>query len=446
MNMNRLQIFALWFFGVVLFLGCQKWGTPEFKAEEWVGPTETNRYYTIGPNPKMPALSILKRHISGNPPDTILPPQARGELRYLRAVVVSSDEGGNYYKSMAIQDATGGIELELDMNGLYNFYPVGQKIVLVLNDLLIGDYNNLPQIGWLYNGNQIGRINSMFFDKYIIRDGLPNPKNVPEPLTNDKIDYGSTRDLNKLVRLEGVKFEESAFGKPFAFNDFTTEWKVFVPLSNGTNEPVVVRTSNFAKFRNMIIENKEYNLTGILTTYRSTKQLMIRTKDNIELVQSLGSISFDFSTNPLGAGWSIHSLLPTTTKWVFKSNFMQHLGNDIVEAYKVPMDDWLISPMITCSDYQKNYLIFEHQLSMTPTSYKAYQVFYSTSASTPTPVNLSEWKLLAEVTGSESFAWSNKIPLSKIGSNTFRIAFRYNLPNKDDEAFDWSIKKVEIRK
>jgi len=274
--MKKTQLITLLFLGAILFCGCQKWGEPDFKLEDWVAPPDTEaRQWDILSS------KIIGKHTNGTPPDTIA--SYKEVMRYVRAVVVSSDEGGNYCKAMVIQDVTGGVELQLDMTGLYNIYPVGQKIVLICNGLVIGDYNNLPQIGWIYKGTQVGPISSLHFDKFIIKDGLPSPHNLPKPLTNLKIDFSGNTDINKLVCLERVKFEKEAIGKPIAFNDFTTEWKVTVPLENENIKDVIVRTSNYAKFRNMIIKDKEYNLTGILTINGNNYQLMIRTKDDIQV-------------------------------------------------------------------------------------------------------------------------------------------------------------------
>jgi len=442
--MNKLRLITVLFFGIVLFLGCQKWKEPESKVSEWIeNPDIEYKYYKIGKNDEAPIYSILGRHTPGTPPDSILIPLTNKELRYVKAVVVSSDEGGNYYKSMVIQDETGGVELELDMTGLFNFYPVGQKIVLLLNGLLIGDYNYLPQIGWLYQGNQIGRINAKFISKYIFRDGLPGLHNLPKPLINDSIDYSGQRDVNKLVRLEGVKFEKDAIGKPFSFNDFTTEWKISVPLKGGTQE-VVVRTSNFAKFRNTIIEDKEYNLTGILTTYRDKKQLMIRTKDDIVFTHPEGTFLFDFTTNQLEDGkWSTQSLLGNTS-WTFRNSSLFHAGNQVFLSYKTAMDDWLISPVIKCPDYKKASLRFEHQLPVANNNFGAYKIYYTTSLSNP--FNMEDWKLLGEITSpATTYEWISKIPLSVIGSESFRIAFRYYAPDKDVVTYDWNLRKVEIK-
>jgi hypothetical protein len=332
---------------------------------------------------------------------------------------------------------------------LYNFYPVGQKIVLVLNGLVIGDYNYLPQIGWIYNGTQVGRINSLHIDKYIIRDGMPSLKNLPKALTNDEIDFSGHRDINKLVKFEGVKFEEEAIGKPLSFNDFTTDWKIYVPLKNGSNQEVFVRTSDFAKFRNMIIEDKEYNLTGILTIYRNTYQFMLRTKEDIEVFTPKPdeSIVFDFATNPLADGkWSSYACLGTNTQWLHRpsSASMMHLGNSSGD-YKTAMDDWLISPVINYPDITNGYLRIEHQIPVLNAQYEAYQVYYTTSNSTT--FNLNDWKKLGDLNSFPSyFEWSNPLPISEINASSFRIAFRYNAPNPDIETYTWNIRKVEIKK
>jgi hypothetical protein len=448
--MNRLPLILVLFFGAITFFGCQKkWTEPEFNAENWVQPPglTDQQFYTIG------STKVVKKHTLGNPPDSIVNPKDK-YLRFIKAVVVSSDEGGNYYKSMVIQDETGGVELELDANGLYNSYPVGQKIVLVCNGLVVGDYNYLPQIGWIYNGTQVGRINSLFFDKYIIKDGAPSLKNIPKALTNDEIEFAptlteiNTKDVNKLVRLEGVRFEKEAFGKPLSYNDFTTDWKIFVPLANGNKQEVFVRTSNYAKFRSMIIEDKEYNLTGILTYFRSTTkspyQLMIRTKEDIQVVTN--SVVFDFSSNPFSEGmWSCFSRLGTNTQWGYRTTTaaVLHPGN-LSGDYHTAMDDWFISPVINFPDFAKGYLHFEHQIPVLNGQYDAYQVFYTTTNSTT--FNLTDWKELGEISSfPNSFEWSNKLPISKINADSFRIAFRYNAPDPNIETYAWSIKRVEIR-
>jgi len=449
----KLRQILLLFGGMIMLFGCNKWNEPDFYIEDWVPPGKptASQFWTIG------GPFVIGKHTNGNPPDLLVSPTAT-TLRYIRAVVVSSDEGGNYYKSMVVQDSTGGVELELDRTGLYNTYPVGQKIVIVCNGLtsdctplVIGDYNNLPQMGWIYNETQVGRINSLYFDKYIIRDGMPSLNNLPKILTNtainesERIDFFSDNDVNKLVRLEGVTFENEAIGKPLSFNHFTTDWIVNVPLPNGTIQPVTVRTSNFAKFRSMTIQNKEYNLTGILTKYRNIYQLMIRTKNDIEILasESEESVLLDFTSNPIGEGkWSIVSSIGNSP-WRYRAatESMLHLGN---KTNPTAMDDWFISPVITYSDLENGYLRFQHQLNVENGETESYQVYYTTA--TDAVFNINNWNLLDKITiFPASYGWSNHLPIKNIKANSFRIAFRYNATNPDITTYDWWIKNVEIR-
>jgi len=440
--MNKLRLLLVLCMSIVMLFGCNKWTEPDFKIENFddkgIKPTQ---FWTIGGS------FVLGAHTIGNAPDSLVPISKYGKtLRYIRAVVVSSDEGGNFYKTMTIQDSTGGVALQLDMTGLYNTYPVGQKIVLVCNGLVIGDYNYLPQIGWIYNGNQVGRINSMFIDQYIIRDGMPSLKNVPKALTNNDIDFSGNSDINKLVCLEGVRFvDEDAIGKPIAFNEFTTEWNISVPLANGKSQAVVVRTSNYAKFRSTIIQNREYNLTGILTKYRDTYQLMIRVKEDIVVASQLEeTLAFDFTKNPLENGWSVQSL-KTNTPWIYRpsSGVMLHPNNQS-GTYHAVMDNWFISPIINFSDLEKGYLRFEHKLNVENANYDAYQVYYTTS--TATTFNINDWKPLGTLTSfPNEFGWSNALPIKNINATTFKIAFRYNAPNTEITTYDWEIRKVELR-
>jgi len=445
------------FVGIFMFFGCKKWSEPEFRIPEWNGPTDNINYFTIGPNDSVPRQSILylsngdRRHENGTPPDLIINAQQTNP-RYLRAVVISSDEGGNYYKSMVVQDLAGGvnsrgIELQLDMAGLHTMYPVGQKVVIVLNSLFVGDYNNLPQMGWLYQETQVGRINSLYFDQYIIRDGIPSAKNIPKALTSDEIDFLGHDDINKLVRLEKVTFESKAIGEPLAYNQLTaTDWIVNVPLANGTTKAVTVRTSSFARFRNMIIEDKEYNITGILTIYRDTYQLMIRTKEDIETFTPPPPgelIKFDFTSDPFGEGkWSWRTLAGSD-RWGFREGSVLHRGS----TSGALADDWLISPVITFPNWQTGYLHFEHQIDVKNAETRPYQIYYTTSDAETFDVN--DWEELGKLNAwPATFSWSNRFPLSKIGSPSFRIAFRYNTTELEPgiATYEWRIRTVEIRK
>ena len=55
----------------------------------------------------------------------------------VEALVISSDESGNFFRQLIIQDETGGIEMRIDATELHAVYPVGRRVFVMLKDLLL---------------------------------------------------------------------------------------------------------------------------------------------------------------------------------------------------------------------------------------------------------------------------------------------------------------------
>lgn len=60
----------------------------------------------------------------------------------ISGIVSTTDRYGNFYKSFYIQDETGGMEIKLGKNGLYNDYLPGQRIYVSCRDLELGMYGS----------------------------------------------------------------------------------------------------------------------------------------------------------------------------------------------------------------------------------------------------------------------------------------------------------------
>ena len=58
----------------------------------------------------------------------------------IKGIVTTTDRPGNFYKSFYIQDETGGIEIKVGKNGLYNDYLLGQTVYVDCEDLTLGMY------------------------------------------------------------------------------------------------------------------------------------------------------------------------------------------------------------------------------------------------------------------------------------------------------------------
>jgi hypothetical protein len=61
--------------------------------------------------------------------------------------VISSDQSGNVYRELYIQDASGAICVKIGKSSLYSDYHLGQWIYIDCGGLRLGAYNGLPQLG-----------------------------------------------------------------------------------------------------------------------------------------------------------------------------------------------------------------------------------------------------------------------------------------------------------
>jgi len=130
----------------------------------------------------------------------------------IAGVVVANDKSGNFYETIVIADETGGIEIKIDKRSLFNTYPVGRKVFVKTNGLVMGDYNDLIQLGFSSNDNAFIGIPGEYVDEYVVGGSLNN---------SFQVDTLSIKDLDEnymsmLVVLKDVQFVEEELGTTFA--------------------------------------------------------------------------------------------------------------------------------------------------------------------------------------------------------------------------------------
>ena len=151
--------------------------------------------------------------------------------------VVSDDKPGNFYKSIFIQDETGGIEVKIGRNGLYNDYKLGQTIYVKCKGLTLGCYghkdgnyggNGMVQIG--YSPNATGDYETSYMespliiDMHVIKGPLGEPVkpmvisatpssgeyNISE-LPGKKDTQKTNKFIGSLVTIKGLKYDNQVF-------------------------------------------------------------------------------------------------------------------------------------------------------------------------------------------------------------------------------------------
>lgn len=415
------------------FNSCKdKWEEPEFVIPRYTGP-EANK--TIQ--------DIIDVYDNAQKMDSIC---SSSETFIVKAVVVSSDEGGNFYKSMVVQDETAAIQIQINKTGLFNYYPVGQTIYIDCRGLVVGNNRGVYQIGWIYQGS-VGRIDGDFLDNYFHKDGLPIDISPMITTINSPADLNQA-NVNKLVTITNCEFAPEAVGQVWASQDYTTNRAVAYVngIATDASSPLVVRTSNYANFINYRVPSGYGNITGILSVYQSgqtsTYQLMLRTKEDVGefgILTDVYPISFDANSFTTGGWASIDNDEDGNSSWGIATyqnfKFMNH------EPMTEACDDWLVSPEIPISVVEKSTLYIEHFNNLTGSTEESYKLYYCTNYNGT--INENDWHELPITNYPSEFGLSNAISIENIHQN-FRLAFRYH--NTEGITSQWGIKSIRFNK
>ncbi|MFI0427352.1 MAG: DUF5689 domain-containing protein [Flavobacterium sp.] len=228
----------------------------------------------------------------------------------IEAYVTSSDEGGNFYKSISLVSTDGalGFSIPVDAYNLYTKYEPGRKVFVKMKSLYFynNSLTNSLEIGELLdNGepepDQVGRISGVTYENIVVRgctkvdeETLVNSVTIPT-LLNDSY-------LNKIVELDNVQFSDGNVGKTYYDATNQIGGATNNTVSDNSGNTVIVRVSEFATFAGNIIPSENGKIRGVLTKYLGTYQLMVRTLNDIKL----NNTRFD-SNPPIGGSAIVYS-------------------------------------------------------------------------------------------------------------------------------------------
>ena len=98
----------------------------------------------------------------------------------LEGVVTGNDFYGEFYKTLVVEDASGGISVLIDGPRLAFDYPVGAAVTIFCNGLTLGDYGGKIQLGVAPDGDYgVGRIPREELGRYLRRN--PDKDRRPRP-------------------------------------------------------------------------------------------------------------------------------------------------------------------------------------------------------------------------------------------------------------------------
>lgn len=209
----------------------------------------------------------------------------------IEAYVTSSDEGGNFYKSISLVSVDGakGFSIPIDAYNLYTKYEPGRKVYIKMNSLYFynNSLTNSLEIGELLDRgepleDQVGRLNGLTFEDIVVKgcsrideETIVNRVSIPTAL-NDSY-------LNKLIEFDAVQFSDVNVGKTYYDPNNLAGNATNNIISDNAGNTVALRVSEFATFAGNIVPSENGKIRGVLTKYNGEYQFMIRTLNDINL-------------------------------------------------------------------------------------------------------------------------------------------------------------------
>ncbi|MFB6342938.1 DUF5689 domain-containing protein [Saccharicrinis sp. FJH62] len=203
----------------------------------------------------------------------------------IKATVISSDETGNFYKKLVLQDSTGGIEFQIDQYDLYLEYPVGAEVLVKCKGLYIGDYAGVIQMGSsvLTSGgftNIVRMPPVMLPDVFFLTGNYVTP--VPDTLAISQL---SDDNINTLIAIKNVQFADGQAGNATYADAVgqTTQNRTVVEYK--TNNTILLRNSGFASFVADTLPEGSGVLVAVYGVFNADQQLFIRDTKDVQFDQ-----------------------------------------------------------------------------------------------------------------------------------------------------------------
>lgn len=227
---------------------------------------------------------------------------ADGDSIIIHGTVISSDETGNIYKSLMINDGTAALTVAVSAYDLFETYQYGQEIFINVSGLHIGGYNGLMQLGG--EGTYNNSPSMTFMDEDVMtahaqQNGWASKANAEQYIIDVNIETLNTAKASveglqnwqsQLVRISDVTFENA--GAQFAPTSTTDRY-----IKDADGNSINVRCSSYSDFHLDTIPSGTGSVTAILSYYGSNWQLLLI---DLEGLQGFDEVGGDDSSDDNG--------------------------------------------------------------------------------------------------------------------------------------------------
>lgn len=393
----------------------------------------------------------------------------------IEAYVVSSDKGGNFFKSIsfqtlptATQPTPSAFSVPVDVSSTFITFEPGRKVLIKMEGLYTDISNGGKRIGGLFvnssNTPSVGRMSPTLYREalkkscvIVSEDQLVRTLTISQ-LLNDA-------NINTLVELDNVQFSNQAITSTYYDSDNDLGGATNHLLTDANGNSVIFRTSSFANFAAKPVSPGRGKVRGILTKFGSDYQFLARTEEDIELAgQRLTPL---FSQNFEGIssvgngqsvalpGWSNVSMNGGNEKWearTFDNNKYAQFSPFGITPAENNVDTRLITPAIDLGTSGVGaFLRFGSKIGFA--NGEAVTAWISTDydgSGTVSAVNAATWTQLSAIFAAQTssfpstFTSSGNVDLSAYSGNIY-VSFRY-IGGTNGITSTYQIDNIEIYK
>ena len=360
---------------------------------------------------------------------------------YLKAQVTANDKTGNLFKYIYVEDKTGGIRVNIDMNSLYadpRFF-VGKQVLINLKDLYVGSVNKEVQLGGLFNGN-VGRVlaNDVYKHFFPTTD-------FTEVVATEKTIAGLTdADVGRWIKIKDLQLVKEDLGHIF-YGSRT--------LEDCSSNKINLYTESFATFANDIMDTGKGDVYGILKKYNTTYELIITNRLGLDLDGNRcdGTLSpsfrdiFNDEFSNLSNWTTVNG--SGTQQWT-TTNYGNPSPSAYIDGGRSANVDWLISKKITVpSDFSGVFMYFQTDGRYNSASGVPSLEVYVTENYTGN-VDTTVWtqktaRLDGDLNSFGRFIGSSKIDVTDFKGKDLVVAFKYT--SVDGASTTWELDNFSVK-
>ena len=339
--------------------------------------------------------------------------------------VISSDEAGNFFETLIIQDKAENpeysIQIDINEDNLYGFLPVGSKVQINAKGLYWAKDANVLKLGLTRDG-ALRALEKTEIKTYLGK--ISNEITEIKPIVLNSFSEINASHVNKLISVSNAYFSNADLGKTYALTTPPTDTnRTLLGNKCGT---LIMRNNRFADFANINIPENSGTVTGVLSRYNNDYQLLIRDLKDVNFTQPRPAVdgfetldAWDVISITGNQKWSIDAALGNPKPLVKMSGFVNSKSN--------VNEDWLLlKPIDIPSTAEKVIVNFQSDVRFSGNVLEVYVSKNYVSGS----IHATSWEKLNPVLDQDeskfgTWVCSGDLDITSYKGNKVSVAFKY---------------------